>query len=960
MNVLFKVLGPTSVRINEEFDDRWGKRQERGLLGVLLVNTGTRLSADELATWLWDADTVAGRLPNLRSLVSKVRTSLNDRGFPDLVHGKQAMYWVDVDRDLVDYHYLRSSRKTAAAAIDEGAYQDALTLLDDAIDLWRGVPLVDLDSQRADRWRLQLVQEVLAARCSRMECQLALEQYEDVLSELEGPLAERHAWDPRLATLRMRALHGLGRHGDITPYFLSYWKDFRDQTGSQAPDSVREVHEELTQTRSSRRPALLDLDEDEQGEEPEQLATGLLPPPVWDFRGRADLLNELTGLAQERSTGVVAIDGPAGIGKTTLVVEWAHQAVETVVDKVLFVDLQGYSRNAPLGVGEAVAALLTQLGVAADRIPSSTLRTIRLRQRIERQRTLVVLDNARDSVQVRPLLEVLSGCLVVVTSRKHLDGLVVRNGAHHIEVPALGWSEVFGWFHSALNSRFLVEPRAAEKLVALCEGIPLLVRIVSQHAATRPLQSLISLVEELQDRRVLLKLGGADDEGATVEAVLNCSYRALEPDKQLLLRLIGRYPGSVLELGAAAALTDWSPDVVRDALDVLVALHLVDRIDGSRYRLHDLIHDYAAELTNEDDATAIAATRRLADWFLWTIHAAARVIFPSRQSLPMEGFNIDVRPHSFADYEDAMEWCGRRRHELVAAAADAHIQRLNGHCWRMGNGAWEIMRLQGFFAEAEEMLNIALEAAREEGDLLGVAGSLNNLGLCKLLVGNTSGARHYLGAAAGHFASIGELFGLHSSQHNLASCEMKEGNLEAALEIYSSALRSVAKDDEPYRKAGTLRRIAEVLRLQGRYRKALANCRDAIWLYESAVNDSSGYGDALAELALIYHANGDPESARSYAHRALAVTEAAHDVQASAVATGLIAEIALNSNRYAEAVRYGRQTVACHQRLSNALEEAAAWDLVALSLEGMGRTEAAQEGRARARDIRNDLDAQVA
>ncbi|MDA3626854.1 tetratricopeptide repeat protein [Saccharopolyspora sp. WRP15-2] len=947
MNILFKILGATSLRVDDEFDDHWGKRQERGLLGVLLVNSpGQRLSADELASWLWDTDSAAGRLPNLRSLISKVKTGLQNRRSPAEVRSRQGMYWIEVDPEAVDYHYFRSSLRTAKAASKEGRHQDALNLLDDAIGLWQGPPLSDLSSARADHWRLQSTQVMLAARCTRMDCLLALEHYEDVLDELEGSLAQ-DIMDPRLAILRMRALHGLGRVEDITPFYLAYWKNFQEMTGSEPPDSVRRWEAELRRGGSSWLPSA------EVEVQPASPVAQYLPPQPWEFHGRQDLLADLTRLVDERSTGLVAVDGPAGIGKTTLVVQWAHQAVGRVADRVLFVELQGYTGGPPLGLGEVVGVLLAQLNVAADRIPSAEQRMIRLRQLLEQQRTLVVLDDARDSAQVREVLKAVSGSLVLVTSRKHLDGLVVRNGAYHFEVPALTEPEVFQWLHTELGARALAEPEAVQQLAAVCSGIPLAVRILAQHAATRASQSLTSLALELQDRRVLLKLGGADDEEATIEAVLNSSYRALETDQQELLRLLGRYPGRDLEIGCAAALSDRPAEVVSRALDVLVALHLIDRVDGERYQLHDLVREYAAQLPEPADVSD-AALRRMADWAVWTVHNAASVIFPSRDPVPMEGFETRVLPRSFGDYEAAMQWCEQRRHDLVAVSAATRVHGLDGHCWRIGNCAWEIFRLQGFYAEAEDMLAAAVDAARAEEDLLGLAGSLNNLGVCRMLLGDLAGARRHVNEASHMFDSIGKSFGVHSCLHNLASCEMKGGNLAAALDIYNSALQLVSNGGEPFRKAGTLRRIAEVLRRQGRHDEAMVNCRDAIWIYQT-IDDPRGFGDALAELAMIYRKIGDSESAYAYACQSLSVTEAAHDVDSAAIAAGLIAGVALDSGRYTDALRYGKQAVARYQWLRDAHGEADAWDVVAAALESTGEAQGAAEGRARAKEIRRNL-----
>lgn len=951
MTIQFKILGTTGLLINGDFDDTWGKPQERGLLGALLLGAGERrFRLEEMARWSW-TDASGRRLRNLQQLVSKLKRKLEGFDLPAEVHTSRSGHWVEVDPESVDFHYFRRTTKTAAEAADSGAHLDAIGFLDEALGLWTGNPLADLETEPARNFRENVARPAeMEARFLRVDCRLALGQFADALAEIDGPMAADGV-NPRLVVQRMRALSGLGRATEITGYYVHFSREYRRLVGEDVPEWVRHEHEDMVRSGSPRARVASDAPDDAA----ESPVLGDLPSGSWSFRGRGGLLEELSDAGRARPTGVIALDGAAGIGKSALAVHWARQAAVDLVDRVLYVDLQGYHGKNPLTQDEVVGTLLSQLGVVAERIPSMEMRVLRLKQKLARHHYLVLLDDAKDSQHVRPLLKLVRECLVLVTSRKKLNGLILLDGARPIEVPPLADTEVFRWLRAELHSRLLVEPHAAERLVELCSGIPLVVRIIAQHASTRSRQSLMSLADELHaDRHVLLRLGGNDDEGATIEAALSCSYKALTPVQQTLFRLLGLYPGREFDSRAAEALTQWEPHEVRHALDALVSLHLVDHPEADRYRMHDLVRTCAAGW-NRDHATMVAATRRLADYVLWTGLRAREAVFPNRNAPPLDDYRPSPWARTFADAEDAFRWAGRNRYELLAVAAEARDNGLHGHCWRLANAVWELLRLPGWLAEAKELLTVALDAAREQNDARAIAGTMGNLGSCLVWMKQWEEARALLQKTILMAGEAEDPAVHHGALYSYARYEADFRNDEAALGIFNEALGLATAAGDRYRIGSTLRRIAAVQRLQGRFDEATANCREAIFLHEQ-IGEVQGHADALVELARIYRETGDLSAARQYALRALNLSEPMRDIQTHAVAALQVSEISLEERQFDECLRFSRVAVERYRRLREPSGEAEALEVLVVALRRTGRHEAAVEGEKRLKEIRSDLD----
>ena len=336
-----------------------------------------------------------------------------------------------------------------------------------------------------------------------------------------------------------------------------------------------------------------------------------LPSTVRDFTGRTDYLKVLdaqvpSGSDVEQSGAVVisVVDGMAGIGKTTLVVHWAHRAQPHFPDGTLYANLRGYGPGEPATSGEVLNGFLGALGTPAERIPPSVEAQAGLyRSLLVGRRVLVVLDNANNSEQVRSLLPASPGAVVVVTSRDSLTGLVVTEGATRLTLDLLTQDEAL-----ALVARIVgapgaaAEPDALANLVRLCVRLPLALRIAAGRIAMSPHTSVADVVEELADDRNRLDvLSRNRDERTAIRCVFDWSYRQLTPVQARLFRRLGLHPGPDFSLRAAAILGEMSVSDTRRELEGLTRANLVEQMSAHQYGLHDLLRVYAAEKVNSHD-----------------------------------------------------------------------------------------------------------------------------------------------------------------------------------------------------------------------------------------------------------------------------------------------------------------------------------------------------------------------
>ena len=599
--------------------------------------------------------------------------------------------------------------------------------------------------------------------------------------------------------------------------------------------------------------------------------TGLLPrqlpaAPRY-FSGRAaDLaaMNRwLDGAAGPAATVVIsAIGGTAGVGKSALALAWAHQVAERFPDGQLYVNLRGFDPGGrrAMTAEEAVRGFLDALQAAAGRVPASTQAPAAMyRSLLAGRRMLIVLDNANDAGQVRPLIPASPGCLVVVTSRNQLTGLAATDGAHLLNLDLLTTIDARHLLECHLGQgRVAAEPDAAGELIRLCGRLPLALSIAAAHAKRTPNQPLAALARQLRDASTRLDLLDGGDPASSLRAVFGCSYTKLPRAAARMFRLLGLHTGPDISAPAAASLAGARGRQAQLWLRQLADANLLAEHVPGRYAFHDLIHAYAREQAGlrMTEASRREACRRLLDHYLHTADAAMRQISALYHPLPAQSPSPDGPAEKITSPEQASEWIAAEKPVLLAAAETAGERGFPGHAWRLAAVLGTFLALTGHDQQAVEILSAALSVAEAADGRLGTAHIQLRLGRGYLDLGSMTEANGCLSRALGQFALLGDLRGQASAHQYFSLAYDKQGDYREALRHSQLALGMFRVIGEQRCEAGTLNAVGWLhLRLQD-YRQGLKYCRQALEL-----NVRLGFHGAEAEtwdsIGYAHHHLGD-------------------------------------------------------------------------------------------------------
>jgi tetratricopeptide (TPR) repeat protein len=594
-----------------------------------------------------------------------------------------------------------------------------------------------------------------------------------------------------------------------------------------------------------------------------------LPAAPRHFAGREVELAALDRIADETAAPgcavVSAIGGTPGIGKTAFAVHWARRAADRFPDGHLYVDLRGYGPGAPLTPAEAVRGFLDAFAVPPAEIPTTLDgQTGLYRSLLAGKRILVLLDNARDVEQVRPLLPGSAGCLALVTSRDRLGGLIAAEDAVPLRLDLLTRTEAHTMLADRLGlDRVLAEPEAVDRIVAACAGLPLVLAIVAARAASHPGFSLADLAAELTGS--LAAFAGELD----VRTVFSWSYRGLDPAAARLFRLLGGHPGPDIGIAAAVGLAGVPGREVRRLLRDLADAHLLTEHRPGRFACHDLIRAYAEELAEEQDSAEErrAATHRMLDHYLRTADRAAHLVDPYRAVLELPEPVAGSSPEEVPDTTRALAWFTAEHRVLLAVVTrqdsgfDAYIHRLartlSGYLYRAGY--WHD------WVTAEEA---ALRAARRSGDRRQQANAHRGLARVYLRLGREEAALAQLRQALARYAELGDRVGQAHTRLNLAEVADQFGRHPMALRHSRLALDGYRAADYRAGQARALNSIGWSLSQQGRHREAVGYCREALDV-QLELGDREGAADTLDSLGHAYHQLRDYEQARTFYQRAV-------------------------------------------------------------------------------------------
>jgi tetratricopeptide (TPR) repeat protein/transcriptional regulator with XRE-family HTH domain len=597
----------------------------------------------------------------------------------------------------------------------------------------------------------------------------------------------------------------------------------------------------------------------------EQIVPRQLPGAVWPFVGRENELATLNGLLDDvaagRPTGVVigSIQGMAGIGKTALVVHWAHQVAGRFPDGQLYVNLRGFDPSkTPTPPAEAIRDCLEALPVPAERIPASLDAQASLyRSLLSGKRMLVVLDNARDAEQVRPLLPSSPGCLVVITSRRQLTGLAATEGACQLGLDLLTEAGARELLTARLGAaRLAAEPDAAAELTGLCGGLPLALVIAAARVAARPGLQLSALTQELKDAQQRLDALDAGDAAASVRAVFACSVDSMPAPSARVFGLLGLHPGPDITVAAAASLAGIPHPQARRALNDLAEAHLITEHAPGRFSLHDLLRAYASERSRAADADAAprAAIGRLAGYYVWTSRAATFLLNPAREkpALSAPALPPGVTPDELADDAQALAWFEAEHKTLLGVIEQAASTGFDTQAWLLSWSLADFLDRRGSWHEWAMAQQIALAAATRLGDLALQARAVRGLGRACTELGALEDARDHFRRALDLDRQLGNDVGQANTYLALARVAEYLGRYDEALGHARQALDLLRAADDTAGQARALNGLGWFHAQAGSYQEALACCEEALALYqrtedrrgEATTCDSLGYAHA--------------------------------------------------------------------------------------------------------------------
>lgn len=926
--VEFVILGRTELRVQGRSVDL-GAAKQRALLALLLYHVGSPVRLDVLTKHLWPGQQPERYRTNLHTLVSRLRAVLHSVDLPDALPRipSTGAYRLDVPPAAIDYHRFRLDLVQAREAARRGDYARSVGLLREGISLWHDEPLADLHADDADQLREAMRDTLLQAYQCMGDCQLQLGDHDAALAWLE-PAVAMHPLDEMIAQQWIRALCAAGRRAEarnfLTHFRARFRKVLRVESSIDMPAPLRPA------------PAAGAASQPSASRGPRQL-----PNDIPDFTGHQELLAQLSDLTEAAAWGprTIGISGMPGVGKTTLAVHWAHLQRHRFPDGQLYLNANAYGPAPPIEAADILGRLLRALDVPPDQIPPGIeRRRDRLRETLANRTVLIVLDNVRDSEQVRPLLPVSDTCLMLITSRVRLRGLRIREGVPNITVPPLPDEASRQLLARAIGSRADREPAAVQAMARLSGGLPLALRIIGEHIATRPVARIDDLVDELATR--LLDCEGDDE--TTLRTVFAWSHAALRPEAARLFTVLGLHPGETVSVESAAALNATAPAQTEALLDNLAKAHLINHDTVRRYRLHDLLRQYAADrVTQEEPAEhRQAAGQRLLDWYLHTAVSAAAILAPHEPPVP-DLVDSEVRPQSFASAQDAMKWCEAERSNIGAVTRWAVEHGWYRHAWQIPGTVNELLDRYGPQDDVRELHETALRAARLDDHPIGELGTLNNLAA-------TYFAQHDHVRAAATFTdglNLARQLGAVPAEticlHNLASVHLASGDAAVAVELLHQALERWRALDHPAGEASTLHRLGEAHRLMRHHPQAAAYYQQALSIREQ-IDSLRGQGATHRELAELYLDTDQWDLALEHGQKALSIHIQTKDDLARCDALTTIAEVQRHRGMRHQSVRAARLALALSEEIADPLRRCRALTTLTDVLLMAGHARAAQ------------------
>jgi DNA-binding SARP family transcriptional activator/tetratricopeptide (TPR) repeat protein len=857
-----------------------GSPQQRLVLAALAVDVGRVVVRQTLIDRVWDEAppgrveaAVYAHVSRLRRTLARVNAA-EDRLVPVSLDRLPGGYLLRAEPDEVDLHRFR---RLVARSRDPASTDDQRAgLLRDALALWRGEPLAGLPGSWAARTRDAWRQQYLDTAVAWADAEMRAGRAQVVVGPLREMTGEHPLVEP-LAAVLMRALHATGRSTDALALYATLRQRIADDLGADPSSDLQAIHQAILRGDLDTPPQPIAASAQRPAAVPAQL-----PAAVAGFAGRADQLARLDKLLANAGTRapaavvISAVSGAAGVGKTALAVQWAHRVAEQFPDGQLYVNLRGFDPTGePMPPAQAVRGFLDALGVPPQRIPADLDAQAALyRSLLAGKRILVVLDNARDAAQVRPLLPGASTALAVVTSRNQLTALVAAAAAHPLSLDVLTPGEAHELLAHRLGAdRLAAEPDAVAQIIAACARLPLALAIVAARAQQTnfPLTTLAAnLAADLGRAGRRLDALDAGDPRTQARAVFSWSYTALTPPAARLFRLLGLHPGPDISAAAAASLAGQPPRETSRLLTELASANLITEHTPGRYTVHDLLWVYATDLahTHDTDPQRHAATHRILDHYLHSAYTADRLLNPARDPITLTPPLLGVTPETPIDHRQALDWFTAEHPVLLAAIDHAATTGFDTHTWQL---TWTIVHFlywRGHWHDQAAAGRTAVAAAERLADPAAQGRGHRILALAYTMLGRLDDAHTQLSQALELATQAGDQAVQAQTHVVLGLVWERQGRYTEALHHAQQAVHLYRATAHQAGQALALNAVGRSHALLGDYRQALTACQQALTLHQD-LGDRHGQAASWDSLGYAHHHLGHHTQAITCYHHAV-------------------------------------------------------------------------------------------